>query len=61
MDLTFNDRELAFRDELRAWFAENPPGEEPEHDEDAHYAWSRVQDAYRNSPTYAGLAASLAA
>ena len=41
MDLTFNERELAFRDELRAWFAENPPGEEPEHDEDAHYAWRR--------------------
>ena len=41
MDLTFNERELAFRDELRAWFAENPPGDEPEHDEDAHYAWRR--------------------
>ncbi len=41
MDLTFNDDELAFRDELRGWFADNPPGEEPEHDEDAHYAWRR--------------------
>jgi alkylation response protein AidB-like acyl-CoA dehydrogenase len=41
MDLTFNERELAFRDELRAWFADNPPGDEPEHDEDAHYAWRR--------------------
>jgi hypothetical protein len=27
--------------------------------EDAHYAWSRVQDAYRASPVYAGLAAAL--
>jgi predicted dehydrogenase len=27
--------------------------------EDAHYAWSRVQDAYRDSPVYAGLAAAL--
>jgi predicted dehydrogenase len=27
--------------------------------EDAHYAWSRVQDAYAESPTYAGLAAAL--
>jgi alkylation response protein AidB-like acyl-CoA dehydrogenase len=41
MDLTFNEREIAFRDELRAWFADNPPGDEPEHDEDAHYAWRR--------------------
>src|SRR5665213_3446065 len=41
MDLTFSDAELAFRDELRAWFADNDPGREPEHDEDAHYAWRR--------------------
>jgi alkylation response protein AidB-like acyl-CoA dehydrogenase len=42
MDLTFNGAELAFRDELRAWFADNDPGHEPEHDEDAHYAWRRA-------------------
>jgi alkylation response protein AidB-like acyl-CoA dehydrogenase len=41
MDLTFNDTELAFRDELRAWFAAYDPGPEPEGDEDAHYAWRR--------------------
>src|SRR4051812_37497616 len=41
MDLTFDDRETAFRDEVRGWFAANPPGEEPLHDEDAHYAWRR--------------------
>src|SRR5919206_59990 len=29
MDLTFDERERAFRDELRAWLAANPPGEEP--------------------------------
>ncbi len=29
MDLTFTEPETAFRDELRAWLAENPPGEEP--------------------------------
>jgi alkylation response protein AidB-like acyl-CoA dehydrogenase len=39
MDLTFNDAELAFRDELRAWFSDNGPGREPEGDEGAHYAW----------------------
>ncbi len=31
MDLTFSDRETAFRDELRAWFAANDPGPEPVH------------------------------
>ena len=41
MDLTFNEAELAFRDELRAWFADHSPGREPEGDEDAHYAWRR--------------------
>ena len=41
MDLTFSERELAFRDELRAWFDTNDPGPEPERDEDAHYAWRR--------------------
>jgi predicted dehydrogenase len=29
--------------------------------QDAHYAWSRVQDAYRDSPVYTGLAAALTA
>ncbi len=41
MDLTFSEHELAFRDELRAWFDTNDPGPEPERDEDAHYAWRR--------------------
>jgi alkylation response protein AidB-like acyl-CoA dehydrogenase len=39
MDLTFNERETAFRDELRAWFDSHPPGTEPEPDEDAHHSW----------------------
>jgi alkylation response protein AidB-like acyl-CoA dehydrogenase len=42
MDLTFSDSELAFRDELRAWFAGNDPGDEPAGDEDAHYHWRRA-------------------
>jgi alkylation response protein AidB-like acyl-CoA dehydrogenase len=42
MDLTFNEQETAFRDELRAWFDANPPGDEPTSaDEDTHYAWRR--------------------
>jgi alkylation response protein AidB-like acyl-CoA dehydrogenase len=39
MDLTFSESELAFRDELRAWFAANLPGDEPVGDEVAHYHW----------------------
>jgi alkylation response protein AidB-like acyl-CoA dehydrogenase len=39
MDLTFSESELAFRDELRAWFAANRPDDEPVGDEDAHYHW----------------------
>jgi len=43
MDLTFSDKETAFRDELRQWLADNPPPPEPDADrgEDAHYAWRR--------------------
>ena len=41
MDLTFSERETAFRDELRAWFAANDPGPEPRIEEDRHYAWRR--------------------
>ena len=29
MDLTFSERETAFRDELRAWLEANDPGAEP--------------------------------
>src|SRR5438105_14982374 len=43
MDLTFSERELAFRDELRAWLADNPPDERPSNgDEGAEYAWRRA-------------------
>jgi alkylation response protein AidB-like acyl-CoA dehydrogenase len=41
MDLTFSEPELAFRDELRAWFGAHPPGPEPHGDEPAHYRWRR--------------------
>jgi alkylation response protein AidB-like acyl-CoA dehydrogenase len=41
MDLTFDERESAFRDELRTWLAANHPGEEPPGDDDARYAWRR--------------------
>jgi alkylation response protein AidB-like acyl-CoA dehydrogenase len=41
MDLTFSERETAFRDELRAWLAANEPGAEPAHDEHAGFRWRR--------------------
>jgi len=42
MDLTFSERETAFRDELRAWLADNQPDPEPtEGDEDAKSASRR--------------------
>jgi alkylation response protein AidB-like acyl-CoA dehydrogenase len=39
MDLTFNERETAFRDELRQWLADNDPGENPGGDDDASFKW----------------------
>ena len=41
MDLTFTDAETEFRDELRAWLADNDPGEPPAEGEDASYEWRR--------------------
>jgi alkylation response protein AidB-like acyl-CoA dehydrogenase len=44
MDLTLSPSELAFRDELRAWLAENHPGDEPPGDDEAfdhRRAWQR--------------------
>jgi alkylation response protein AidB-like acyl-CoA dehydrogenase len=69
MDLTFNERESAFREELRAWLADNRPPEEPrEGGEDAHYGWRRdwqrqLYDAGWAAPAwpaeYGGRGASL--
>jgi alkylation response protein AidB-like acyl-CoA dehydrogenase len=43
MDLTFSERETAFRDELRGWLAENQPGAKPAADagDDAQFAYRR--------------------
>jgi alkylation response protein AidB-like acyl-CoA dehydrogenase len=42
MDLTFSERENAFRTELRKWLADNPPSPKPTTGgEDADYAWRR--------------------
>ncbi|HTD58249.1 MAG TPA: acyl-CoA dehydrogenase family protein [Solirubrobacteraceae bacterium] len=69
MDLTFSEKESAFREGLRAWLAENRPAAEPEEGgEDAHYAWRRdwqrrLYDAGWAAPAwpaeYGGRGASL--
>ena len=69
MDLSFSERERAFRDELRGWLADNPPAPEPnDGGEDAHYAWRRdwqrrLYDAGWAAPAwpaeYGGRGASL--
>lgn len=42
MDLTFSPEQIAFRDELRSWLAENPPAPKPtDGSEDSEFAWRR--------------------
>ena len=43
MDLTFSEREAAFRDELRGWLEENPPDAKPENGSEAALSeWRRA-------------------
>ncbi len=53
MDLTFSEPEIAFRDELRAWFAANDPGDEPDGDEDRAVRTGGATSS-AGSPTAAG-------
>jgi alkylation response protein AidB-like acyl-CoA dehydrogenase len=55
MDLTFSPSEQAFRDELRQWLGGNDPGPEPEHDEDAHFAWRRDWQRRLHEGRWAGV------
>ena len=42
MDLSFSEKELAFREELREWIAHNPPDPEPiDGGGDARFGWLR--------------------
>jgi alkylation response protein AidB-like acyl-CoA dehydrogenase len=54
VDLTFTEAQAAFRDELRAWFAENPPGEAPQ-GEDANLAWRRDWQRRLHEGGWAGV------
>src|SRR3954451_9418625 len=55
MDLTFDEAELAFRDELRAWLAANPPEPEPDGDDRSHYAWRREYERRLAEGGWAGV------
>jgi alkylation response protein AidB-like acyl-CoA dehydrogenase len=54
VDLTFTEDQAAFRDELRAWFADNPPGEAPQ-DEDAAQIWRRDWQRRLHEGGWAGV------
>ena len=54
MDLSFNEQEATFRDELRTWLAENPPGDAPQ-SEDEQYAWRRDWQRKLNDGRWAGV------
>src|ERR671930_489121 len=54
MDLTLSPEEERFRDELRAWIAENHPGREPPGDE-ASFAFRRDWQRKLNERGWAGL------
>ena len=54
MDLTFDERELAFRDELRAWLENNGPGDGPE-GEDDNYTWRRNWQRRLHEGGWAGV------
>jgi alkylation response protein AidB-like acyl-CoA dehydrogenase len=54
VDLTLSPNEEAFRDELRAWVAENHPGEEPTGDE-AAFEFRKEWQRALHAKGYAGL------
>ncbi|MBA3306971.1 MAG: acyl-CoA dehydrogenase family protein, partial [Thermoleophilaceae bacterium] len=54
MDLTLSPNEQAFRDQLRAWLAENHPGEEPTGDE-AGFEFRVVCQKKLHAAGYAGV------
>jgi alkylation response protein AidB-like acyl-CoA dehydrogenase len=55
MDLTLSPSEQAFRDELRAWLAENHPGEEPPGDDDVVFEHRRAWQRKLYEAGYAGF------
>ncbi|HEY5332723.1 MAG TPA: acyl-CoA dehydrogenase family protein [Solirubrobacterales bacterium] len=55
MDLTFSERELAFREELRSWLAHNPPGPDPDAGVDADFEWRRAWQSRLHKGGWVGI------
>ena len=55
VDLTLNEHERAFRDELETWLADNHPGQPPA-DEDEAFEFSRSWQRALHAAGYAGIA-----
>ena len=56
MDLTLNESEAAFRDEVRAWLESNHPGESPEGDDQAEFEFRRAWQKTMHEAGWAGIA-----
>ncbi len=55
MDLTLNESEAAFRDEVRAWLEANNPGEAPEGDDQAEFEFRRSWQKTMHQAGWAGI------
>ena len=55
MDLTLNESEAAFRDEVRTWLTENHPGEVPTGDEKQEFEFRRSWQRSMHDAGWAGL------
>ena len=54
MDLTLNESEAAFRDEVRTWLEANHPGPEP-HGDEAAFAFRREWQRKLHEGGWAGI------
>ncbi|MBA2546214.1 MAG: acyl-CoA dehydrogenase family protein [Solirubrobacterales bacterium] len=55
MDLTLNESEAAFRDEVRSWLESNHPGESPEGDDAAEFEFRRAWQKTMHEAGWAGI------
>ncbi len=55
MDLSLNESEAAFRDEVRTWLQENHPGPSPEGDDQAEFEFRRAWQKTMHEAGWAGI------
>jgi len=55
VDLTLNESEAAFRDEVRSWLESNHPGESPEGDDAAEFEFRRAWQKTMHEAGWAGI------